>query len=690
MTELLLEIFSEEIPARMQAQAAADLSRLIGDALKANGLEAKSLKAMAGPRRLVLVADGLPTAQPDTAEERKGPQVGAPEAAVQGFLRAAGLTSLAQAEQRVMPKGTFYFAVSKKAGRPTAVVVKEIVEAALAQFPWPKSMRWAANPTRWVRPMQSIVCVLGGKIVPVQFAGLTAGHTTRGHRFLAPAPLAVKNFADYKAKLKKAFVLIDPAERSAIIAETLAKRAAEEGLTVKADPGLLAEVTGLVEWPVPLLGTIDAAFMDVPAEVLTSAMRKHQKYFALKTKQGALSNRFGVVANMAAKDKGRAIVAGNERVLRARLSDAKFFWDQDKKRTLDSRLPKLEERVFQARLGTMRAKVDRIAALAAYLAAPVGANAETARRAAVLCKADLSSDMVGEFPDLQGVMGRYYALHHHEPAAIAEAIAEHYSPLGPNDSCPTAPLSIAVSLADKIDSLAGFFAINEKPTGSKDPYALRRAALGVIRIILENTLRVPLVAAFEFALGSYAGIVPDINREKVAGELLDFFADRLKAHLRDKGVRHDLVSAVFARGDEDDLVRLMARVDALSAFVTSEDGANLLVAYRRAANIVGIEEKKDNTVYSGDIAEADLGAPEAAALLSAIARAEADAVPALSQENFAAAMAALASLRKPVDSFFDRVKVNADEPSQRTARLRLLSRVEAAMNRLADFAKVEG
>ncbi len=690
MSELLLEIFSEEIPARMQKQAAADLARLVGDALKTAGLETKSLTAFGGPRRLTLVADGLPKAQPDTAEERKGPQVGAPEQAVQGFLRAAGLTSLDQAEQREMPKGMFYFAVTTKKGRPTAEVLKDIIETALAQLPWPKSMRWADKPTRWVRPLHSILCVLDGKVVPVSFGGLTAGNATRGHRFLAPAVFAVKNFADYKARLKTAYVLVDPAERSAIIADTLVKLAAKESLTVQDDLGLLAEVTGLAEWPVPLLGTIDAAFMHVPAEVLTSAMRKHQKYFTLITKQGAFSPRFGVVANMETADKGKAIIAGNERVLRARLSDARFFWDQDKKRTLESRLPKLEERVFQAKLGTMRAKVDRIAALAGYLASPIGADAEQARRAALLCKADLSSDMVGEFPDLQGVMGRYYALAHNEQEDVADAIAEHYSPLGPNDSCPTAPLSVVVSLADKLDSLAGFFAINEKPTGSKDPYALRRAALGVIRIILENKLRLPLLAAFEFAIGGYNGLAQDSAREKVSREILDFFADRLKAHLRDKGVRHDLVSAVFALGDEDDLVRLIARVEALAGFVASDDGANLLVAYRRAANIVRIEDKKDNVTYSGDIADGDLGAPEASALLSAIGTVEATVTPALAKEDFTAAMGALASLRQPVDTFFDKVKVNADDPTQRVARLRLLSRIEAAMNKVADFSKIEG
>jgi glycyl-tRNA synthetase beta chain len=461
MAELLLEIFSEEIPARMQARGAEDLARLVGDSLKAQGLEAASLKSFGGPRRLTLVAEGLPKSQPDTTEERKGPQVGAPEQALAGFMKGAGLTSIDQAEIRDLPKGKFYFSVVTKKGRATEIVVKETVEAALAQLPWPKSMRWATNPTRWVRPLHAIICVLDGKIVPVEFAGVKASDTTVGHRFLAPGEIKVKNAADYFAKLKKAYVVVEPAEREAVIASDLAKLAAAEGLTVRSDIGLMQEVIGLVEWPVPLLGTIDAAFMDVPAEVMTSAMRKHQKYFALSTKDGAFANRFGVISNMVTKDKGKVIIAGNERVLRARLSDAKFFWDEDRKQPLASRVEKLEERVFQAALGTMHDKVKRLVKLAGSLAPFVpNADAAQAQRAALLCKADLSTGMVGEFPDLQGVMGRYYALHDNEPASVADAIAEHYSPLGPGDACPTKPLSIVVSLADKLDSLVGFPAGN--------------------------------------------------------------------------------------------------------------------------------------------------------------------------------------------------------------------------------------
>lgn len=686
MAELLLEIFSEEIPARMQARGAEDLARLVGESLKAQGLEAKSLRAVGGPRRLTLVADGLPKAQPDTTEERKGPQVGAPEQALQGFMKAAGLTSIDQADVRELPKGKFYFAVAVKKGRPTAVVLKEIVEAALAQLPWPKSMRWGTNPTRWVRPLHSIICLFDGAVVPVEFARVKAGNTTAGHRFLAPTRIGVKNAADYTAKLKKANVVVEPGEREEIISRDLARLAAAEGLSVRADAGLLSEVIGLVEWPVPLLGTIPDAFMDVPAEVMTSAMRKHQKYFALSTKSGAFANRFGVIANMVTKDKGKAIVAGNERVLSARLSDAKFFWDQDREQPLASRVEKLQERVFQASLGTVLDKTKRLVKLAGHLAELLKADTQGAERAALLCKADLSTGMVGEFPDLQGIMGRYYALHDKESAAVADAVAEHYSPLGPTDACPSKPLSIVVSLADKLDSLVGFFAINEKPTGSKDPYALRRAALGVIRIILENKLRLPLRAAFGHALTGYDAL--KVDAKKISDEVLDFFADRLKVHLREKGVRHDYVSAVFALGTEDDLVRLIARVDALAAFLTSDDGANLLVAYKRAANILRIEEKKDSKTYAGDVAAESLGAAEGEQLLNTLNGTA--VIRFVREDDFATAMAELAKLRAPVDAFFDKVTVNTDNADQRVARLTLLARIVAVMNQVADFSKIEG
>jgi glycyl-tRNA synthetase beta chain len=689
MAELLLEIFSEEIPARMQSGAADALAKLVGDALKAQGLPPSSLKTFGGSRRLTLSADGIPTAQPDINDERKGPATSAAPQAIQGFLKAAGLADIKDAEVRKLEKGEFYFAVIKKKGRPAAEVLKEIIEAALAALPWPKSMRWATNPTRWVRPLHKILCVFDGKVVPASFAGVTAGNTTVGHRFLAPAEITANTYAEYVAKLRKAFVIIEPQERADIISKGVAALAAKENLAAKDDKGLLDEVIGLIEWPVPLLGTIDAAFMDVPPEVLTSAMRKHQKYFALHTKDGKFANRFAVIANMTATDGGKAIVAGNERVLRARLSDAKFFWDEDRRVKLDSRIEKLSERVFQEKLGTVRDKVERITALARELSSVCKADADKTARAAKLAKADLSTGMVGEFPDLQGLMGRYYAAHDKEDAAVADAIADHYSPLGPNDACPTKPISVAVALADKIDSLVGFFAIDEKPTGSKDPFALRRAALGVIRLILENKLRLPLLSIFKHAFAVYgAKVSGDANA--VANDLLAFFADRLKVHLKDKGTRHDLVSAVFALPGQDDLVRLMARVDALTSFISSDDGANLLAAYKRAANILAIEEKKDKTTYAGQVAAGEAGAPEADALLKAIQDAQGKTKTAIDKEDFAGAMSALASLRAPVDTFFDKVKVNADDPGHRKARLNLLAQIRAATNQVADFSKIEG
>ena len=690
MAELLFEILSEEIPARMQTRAGEDLARLVGDALKAQGIAAMSLKAYVGPRRMTLVGDGIPTTQPDISDEKKGPRTDAPAQAVEGFLRQSGLASIDQAEVRQLDKGTFYFAVIRKMGRPAAEVIKDCIETALPQVPWPKSMRWGSGAVRWVRPLQGLVCLFDGNVVPVRFAGLVAGSATRGHRFLAPGVITVKAFADYRAKLLSAMVQIDPAERAKTIQTGLAGLAAAEGLRVAEDPVLLDEVVGLAEWPVPHLGTIDPAFMDVPAEVLTSAMRKHQKYFALKRADGRLANRFGVIANMINADGGKVVVSGNEKVLRARLSDAKFFWDQDRGKSLESRIPKLSERVFQAKLGTVRDKVDRIMGLAKIIAPYVpGADSGPVERAARLCKADLSSDLVGEFPDLQGVMGRYLALNDRESPAVAEAVAEHYSPLGPGDTCPTKPVSVVVALADKIDSLAGFFAIDEKPTGSKDPFALRRAALGVIRLVLENSIRLPLGVVFTAAHAGYGARVSS-DSARVAAELIEFFADRLKVHLRDKGTRHDLVSAIFAVGAEDDLVRLMMRVDALKSFVDSDDGANLLVAYRRAANIVRIEEKKDKVSYAGRVAESELAAPEAEAILGQLGVAAAAAGSAAESENFVGAMTALAGLRKAVDLFFEKVTVNVDVPAHRKARLGLLTQIVGAMNRVADFSKLEG
>jgi glycyl-tRNA synthetase beta chain len=689
MAELLLEILSEEIPARMQARAAEKLERLAGEAFVKAGFYSARLETFVTPRRLVLVADGLPNKQPDVSEERRGPRVDAPQAAIDGFLRANGVT-LAQCEKRDTGKGMFWLATIKKAGQKTAALLPALIEGVLAQFPWPKSMRWH-GPSRWIRPARGLLCLFDGKAVPVSFADVKAGNATRGHRFLAPKPFAVKNFADYKNKLLKARVILDPAERRAAIAREAAKLAKAKGLSLVPDEGLMGEVVGLVEWPVALLGRIDDSFMDLPPEVLTTVMRHHQKYFALRDKQSKLAPYFVVVANMETKDRGAAIVAGNERVLRARLSDARFFWDQDRKKRLEIRVPALKDRVFHAKLGNDFVRVQRLRLLAAELARYVsGADKAAADRAAELSKADLTSGMVGEFPELQGIMGRYYALNDGESAAVADAIAEHYRPLGPSDACPKAPVSVVLALADKIDALAGFFSINEKPTGSRDPFALRRAALGVIRLIVENALRLPLLAAFRQSDDLHAVSARGPAARLDVGDLMLFFADRLKVALKEKGVRHDLIDAVFSLGGEDDLVRLLARVDALKNFLATEDGANLLVAYRRAANILKIEEKKDGRSYDAPADPALLAMPEEKALAAALGQAGPQIAAALAAEKFQDAMKALAHLRAPVDKFFDKVTVNCEDASQRANRLKLLSRIRAALGGVADFSRIEG
>jgi glycyl-tRNA synthetase beta chain len=684
--ELLLEIRCEEIPARMQKRGADDLKRLVCDGLKDAGLAFDEARAYVTPRRLILVVDGLPAQQPDVRDERKGPRTDAPDKAIQGFMRGAGLASIDEAEVRETDKGNVYFAVIERKGRPTAEVLADVLPSSLGGLSWPKSMRWGTGDQRWVRPLQGLVCVFGGAVVDFDFASVAAGTTTTGHRFLAPQPIAVTDFAGYAAKLRDAQVVIDADERRRMIADGAAKLAQEAGLVVKDDPGLLAEVTGLVEWPVLLMGTIDDAFMDVPPEVLTTAMRSHQKYFALEDGDGNLAPRFIVAANTEGSDGGGAIIAGNERVLRARLDDAKFFWDQDRKQTLESRVPDLAGRVFHAKLGSDLDKVDRMRRLAAALVEFVpGAEAEAVDRGVMLCKADLSTEMVGEFPELQGIMGRYYAFADGEEADVAAAIADHYSPAGPGDFCPTAPVSIVAALADKIDTLVGFWSIDEKPTGSKDPYALRRAALGVIRLIAENGLRLPLARVFAISADTHGA------SDRFDGDdLMAFFADRLKVHLREQGVRHDLISAVFSGGGEDDLVRLMARVEALSRFLDSDDGGNLLTAYKRAANIVRIEEKKDDTNHGDGVEVQALEQDEERTLFDSLDRAGGEISAALDGEDFAGAMKSLSRLRGPVDAFFDHVTVNADQVALRINRLRLLSRIREAMNQIADFSQIEG
>ncbi len=664
----------------MQAKAAADLKRLVTERLKEARLEHSSAESFVTPRRLALVVDGLPNTQPDISVERKGPKVDAPEKAIAGFLKSTGLT-LDQCVKRDTPKGKVWFAVSEEKGRATAEVLADLIPEALEKQPWAKSMRWGSGRARWVRPIHSLICLLGGNIVPLSFHGTEAGNSTRGHRILAGDQFTVTDFAEYRDRLRDAYVMLDASKRQQIIRDGAAHLAETEGLRVMPDEALVAENAGLTEWPVPLIGSIDAPFMDVPREVLSSAMRKHQKYFSLEDMSGGFASNFVMVANIHTTDGGAAILDGNERVLRARLSDAKFFWDQDRKNTLSSRTPALKHIVFHAKLGTLDEKVDRIQALAVELCQYIpGSERDRVRSAARLCKADLSTEMVGEFPDLQGIMGRYYALADGEAPEVAEAIAEHYSPLGPNDNCPSAPESVAVSLADKIDSLAGFFGIDEKPTGSKDPFALRRSALSITRLILENGLRLPLSTVFEAA-----GANGDTARE-----LLDFFADRLKVHLREKGVHHDLVSAVFALGGEDDLVRLMARVEALGGFLGSEDGGHLLTAYKRGANILRIEEKKDGASYAAKPDAALFAEDQEHALYDAIQDVNQRCAGALEQEKYEDAMAIMSSLRQPMDAFFDKVTVNAEDAALRINRLNLLSEIRDSLDRIADFSKIEG
>jgi glycyl-tRNA synthetase beta chain len=697
MSELLLELFSEEIPARMQARAAEDLQRLMTDKLHAAGLHFTLARTYVTPRRLTLVIEELPAAQPDVREERKGPRVGSPQPAIDGFLKSAGLKSVKECEERDTGKGVFYFATIEKKGQPTAQVLPRIVTECIQEMPWPKSMRFADLTQRWVRPLHHVLAVFDGAALEgaVPMGGnakLAFTSRTRGHRFLSPGEINVANSSDYLIKLKAAKIIPDPKERRTLIWAQCRDRALKEGLTVKPDEGLLDEVTGLVEWPVVLMGRIDQQFMTVPPEVLTTSMRTHQKYFALQDKTGKLAARFLVVANMDTPDKGAQIIAGNERVLRARLSDAMFFWEQDQKVKLTARLPALGSIIFHAKLGTIGQKVMRIEALARQLAGLIpGCNADQAAEAARLAKADLTSGMVGEFPELQGVMGRYYAGIEGYAPEITDAIADHYRPLGPTDQCPSASASVAVALADKIDSLVGFFAIDEKPTGSKDPFALRRAALGVIRLILENGLRLKLRDVFGFAYSGFydQGGFEQNQPKAVVGQLLDFFADRLKVALKEQGVRHDLIAAVFALGDEDDLVRLVARVKALQDLVDSDAGANLLAAYRRASNIVRIEEKKDGATHDGAADPAKFAQDEEKKLFAALDKESQTARKRIANEEFVAAMGSLSNLRAPIDAFFDRVTVNDPDPALRSNRLRLLSNIRATLNAVADFSKIE-
>jgi glycyl-tRNA synthetase beta chain len=702
--ELLLELLSEEIPARMQRRAIDDLVGLLGDKLAAAQIPAAGIRGYVTPRRLAVIAEGVAAAQPDRSEERRGPRVGAPQTAIDGFLRAAGLASVAACEVRDTGRGEFYFAVLRHRGQPAAEVLPQLVAAAITELPWPKSMRWPGAGLRWVRPLTSILCVFDGEVVPVAIAGVPVGRASRGHRVMSPGGFCASSAGEYLDKLQHAFVILDHQRRRERIRSELDRRADELGVRLKPDPGLLDEVTGLAEFPVVLAGAVDPDFMGLAPEVLQTAMRAHQRYFSCADAVGRPAPHFLFVADNLPEDGGAAIVAGNERVLRARLADARFFWDQDRKIRLADRIEALKQRVYHARLGSVYDKVRRMEALSEFLAQHVpGADPVLARRAAHLAKADLSTGMVGEFPELQGIIGRYYALGDGEDRRVANAIAEHYKPLGPGDDCPTEPVSVIAALADKIDTLVAFFAIGEKPTGSRDPFALRRAAQGLIRLVLENRLRLPLARALRHACSTIAADVAEIDvsgAAAVVSELLTFVADRLKVHLRDRGVRHDLIAAVLRRfgvaaipftgGYEDDLVRLLARVGALAAFLASDDGANLLVAYRRASNIVMIEDRKDGCARTGDVADRLLRLAEEKALSRQLAAIDERARNLLDEERFEEAMTELARLRQPVDAFFDKVTVNTDEPELRENRLRLLAHIRDTMNRVADFSQIEG
>jgi glycyl-tRNA synthetase beta chain len=710
MPDLLLELRSEEIPARMQRRAADDLKKLVTDALVERGFLYEGAKAFATPRRLALHVAGLPPRGKDVREERKGPRVGAPEGAVQGFLKSAGLASLDQATIVTDPKkGEFYVAVIERPGRETLDVLAEILPQIIRSFPWPKSMRWgkaSAQPgaLRWVRPLQSIVATFGPEtetpdVVPFAVDGIAAGTTTYGHRFLAPKAIEVRRFDDYVQALERAKVVLDVERRKDIILHDARDLAFARGLELVEDDGLLEEVAGLVEWPVVLLGSFDEAFLDIPAEAIRATIRANQKCFVLRRAgTDTLAPAFVLTSNLIASDGGLAITAGNERVVRARLSDAKFFWETDKAIRLEDRLPKLDTIVFHEKLGTQGARVQRIAALARELAPLVGADPDQAERAATLAKADLVTEMVGEFPELQGLMGRKYATLQGEPSSVAAAVEDHYKPVGPSDRVPTDPVAVAVALADKFDTLVGFWSIDEKPTGSKDPYALRRAALGVIRLLIENTAKLSLLRdGYQAAADGHANYGGTASAEGSAGDadatsLLAFFADRLKVYLRDKGARHDLIDAVFALPGQDDLLMVVRRVEALSTFLETDDGKNLLAGYKRAANILRIEEKKDGRAYDAapDAGLAARGEPEEQALAEALAAARQTASAAVAAEDFAGAMQALSTLRAPVDAFFERVTVNADDPALRRNRLALLNALRAATREVADFSRIEG
>jgi glycyl-tRNA synthetase beta chain len=700
MPDLLLELFSEEIPARMQQKAAEDLKRLVTGRLVDAGLVYEGAEAFVTPRRLALAVEGLPARQPDVHEEKRGPRVGAPAQAIAGFLKSAGLASIGEARIEKDPKkGDFYVALIDKPGRAAIDVIAEMLPAVIRGFPWPKSMRWGTGNLNWVRPLHSILATFGPQteapdIVRFAVDGIESGDVTYGHRFLAPKPFSVRRLDDYVQKLERAKVVLDATRRAQMILTDARNLAFAQGCELIEDEALLAEVAGLVEWPLVLMGSFDPSFLAIPPEVIRATIRTNQKCFVLRDASTAkLTNRFILVANTEPTDGGDAIVAGNERVIRARLADAKFFWDSDLQVKLEDRLPKLSEIVFHEKLGTQAERVERIVRLAGGLAPIVKADPQKAERAAKLCKADLVTQMVGESPELQGTMGKYYAEAKGEDAAVAHAIEDHYKPQGPSDLVPADPVSIAVALADKLDLLVSFWAVEEKPTGSKDPYALRRAALGVIRIVIDNETRLRLLPIIDVAMSGVpeAGARTAVaDRRRLAQDLLGFFADRLKVQLREQGARHDLVDAVFALGGQDDLVLIVRRVEALGRFLDTEDGRNLLAGYKRATNIIRIEEKRDGHAYAGAPDPELYRQAEEWALAAAIETAKGSAAAAVNREDFAAAMTAMAKLRPTVDAFFEKVTVNVDDARLRENRLKLLNEIREATRTVADFSTIEG
>ena len=700
MADLLIELFSEEIPARMQARAREDLKKLVTDGLVEAGLTYRSAGVFSTPRRLTLAIEGLSAHSPTTREERKGPRTDAPEAALEGFLRSTGLTR-DQLEARDDKKGQVWFATITRPGRPAADIVAEVLEAAIRNFPWPKSMRWGAGNLRWVRPLHSILCLLtdesGASVVPLEIEGIRASSTTRGHRFMAPEEFTVSGFDDYAAKLRRARVMLDSAEREAAIRQEAANLAFARGWEIVPDEGLLTEVAGLVEWPVPLMGAIEDRFLSLPPEVLQTSMKEHQKFFSARNPKSGRIEGFVTVANIETSDQGETILKGNQRVLAARLSDAAFFWENDLREArsgMTDWAEGLKAVTFQSRLGSQADRITRIAALARQIAPLVGADADQAEQAARVAKLDLRSAMVGEFPELQGIMGRYYALEAGLPAAVADAARDHYSPLGPSDAVPSEPVSVAVALADKLDTLTGFWAIDEKPTGSKDPFALRRAALGVIRLVLVNGARLGLSELFRlFGEAHLAALTPGQGDQQIAtlqNDLLAFFHDRLKVHLRDQGIRHDIIDAVLNMPGSDDLVLLVNRATALNDVLRTDDGTNLLQGLKRAGNILAQAEDKDGVEYSFGADPKFAETDEERALFAALDQAEPAIRNAVTGEDFPAAMQAIAALRGPIDAFFEAVQINTDNQIVRRNRLNLLSRIREAGRLIADFGRIEG